>query len=147
MATDFQSEMGIDEMTKSLVSGYLRKLNVSQQLMAPPLVIRLCLLYFYDPDYFEAHGVAIQLREDNTLATARYGHSNMSVYGNMKINNAYPRAVYQWKFKIINNVKFNTAIGICSTTRFKNKWFTRCITKDSDEEFYAFGYQVLLTKK
>ena len=89
----------------------------------------------------------MQLSEDKTLAThTGCGHS-MSVYGNMKINNAYPRAVYQWKFKIINNVSFNTAIGICSSTRIKDGWFTWEIDKDSDEEFYAFGYGVLLTKK
>ena len=69
-----------------------------------------------------------------------------SVYGDFAINDDNPRGVYQWTFVIAENHS-NIAIGICTTTKYVDNWYTWKIGKDSLEEFYAFGYGRKKTKE
>ena len=162
MSVDFQLVDAIGDSDKLMISRYLQSLNKSS-FDVPPLVYNLCVLYWMQSDYLQIHGDHIHINNEDEesdvicIATVVDNHDSEfaeddmhqfleCVYGDFDINDDNPNAVYQWVFKIGKNECSNTSIGICTTTQYRNTWYTDFIDKDSEEDFYSFGYEVKFTK-
>ena len=154
MATDFEKVSSIENADGLLISSYLTSINHSQ-FDVPPIVYNLCVLYWMQSDHFAVHSDHIVVNDDDADSTAlsivvrsadlstetlmihdRFeSQHTRSVYGDFAINDDNPRGVYQWTFVIAENHS-NIAIGICTTTKYVDNWYTWKIGKDSLEEFY-----------
>ena len=143
MATDFQLIKTIDQQTKDIVFGYIRQ----TQLLIAPLIQNLCLLYYMEREYFAICGDCIEFDDEKCTAVSVI-EADRCMYGNVEVvvNQTYPM-LFRWVFEITQNDQGNTAIGICSTTKWLNRWFQHAVRLESDDTFYALGYRCKMKKR
>ena len=122
MSTDFSRLKCIEDSTKLLGHGFLRKMNVTDY-PTPKEIVYLCILYFYHLEQFGEHGEDIELSSTdetigiNNVATASTISSHFSpmrsIYGEYEIDcNQQASGTFEWMFKINSQ---QLSIGILST--------------------------------
>lgn len=168
MASDFKRKHHIENSDELLVAGYLNAIN-EFDCGVPPLVHSLCVLYWKYTDALTVCGQHITINpgqdgqylsiarlvahdssnEENmrSFAWGTVGLSGQSVYGDFDINDQEPNAVYKWTFGVLLNHDLTTAIGICTTTKYRNMPYTDAIDEHSKEEFYAMEFWHTITKR
>eukprot|EP01084_Bolivina_argentea_P128978 227882_1 len=134
MSEEFKfGEKNVDAKTKNLVFGFIR--NVMELLPdsynIPPLVMHICITFYYNPEYFDKIGHWIDISDDRLTVCNNNNFTN-TVYGRFTIDCKNNNNVYKWSF-IINKCYF-IAIGIDeSSAKWINTYFYGRTTKN-----YAF---------
>ena len=147
MSTYWQQLKKIDENTKYLVSGYIRK---EQKLIkqspytlfqnVPIFVSSLCTLYYHVTEYFNSIGKDI-LSSNNktTLMPSRSPRHSIpgTSYGNMVIPSKSD-CIYKWQigFSKIMTQRYRFTIGIASTSITTTK---QPFHRAESGEFYCFS--------
>eukprot|EP01084_Bolivina_argentea_P304824 526530_1 len=118
----------IDSKTRCIVFGFIRSIQIllAKDINVPSEIVCMCLLYYYNPEYFTTFGSHITLLENGTVAKYNITGSTVegnTVYGNVEINqNDYIKCV--WTFKIVKLLKYPTiAVGITSAKTNVNDIF------------------------
>ena len=126
----------IDEKTKFIVSGYIRKCQLLLQSKnnayynIPLLVEHICISYYWIAEYFSKYGKGIAIKMDDSCST---------LYGNIQIDH-YPM-IYKWTFKIIQNID-QMDIGIADWDgadgdHIDDRFTESCQSYNDPRRFYA----------
>ena len=130
MSSLFKKIKSINQWEKDLVIGYTKK---AQKLVKPnqiPTAISyLCLVYYYQYDYFvfggnKIDGIHINDKND-TVTVIDDGVGSSYVYGIMSISDEIP-LIYRWTFKLLNKGEefYNDlAIGISNETDSEHDYY------------------------
>ena len=128
----------IEQQIKDIVYGYIRQKNKELSLgIIPSLIKSICLLYFYESEYFLIAANGIEISEDKRTIVKR---SNVgwttTVYGNQWVE-SMTNNIIKWKFKIVNAVGEGSgiAIGIVASDDCLNKDF--CYATDRISYCYS----------
>eukprot|EP01084_Bolivina_argentea_P204012 348354_1 len=108
MAFNFDVITEVDQKTKDIVLGFIKKSNQllvnNSNFIIPEIIHFVCLLYYYQSEYFTQHGDAINIGHTNDIAkfsdNTIYESSSNTVYGKVIIDKATKYNKYIWKFKI-----------------------------------------------
>eukprot|EP01084_Bolivina_argentea_P304826 526533_1 len=117
----------IDSKTRCIVFGFIRSIQIllAKDINVPSEIVCMCLLYYYNPEYFTKHGSGITLPENRTVVYNTVGDliEGNTVYGNIEINqNDYIKCT--WTFKIIKLLRHPMiAVGITSAKTDVNEIF------------------------
>ncbi len=99
------------ESTKSVVYGYLRRIYP----LFSDLVFYICLMYYYESEYFDKCGEGHIISDDKrTVTRSVFGVWNSTVYCHKWIN-SNTNNIITWTFKIAKNEDRGIAVGICSS--------------------------------
>eukprot|EP01084_Bolivina_argentea_P308820 534089_1 len=124
-----------DQVTKSIVFGFMRSIEVMYGTNIPSEIVLICLMYYYNPEYFTKHGNHMILQHNNQTVkhdNKPYKHDDddddeyswldfydaaNTVYGNVEISECkYIKCI--WHFKIKKFIAgVNIAIGIASSDK------------------------------
>ena len=102
----------VDPWSECVVFGFIRCIEQSlSQIQSIPIeIFSMCLLYFYNPEYFTKHGDHIILKDDNKTMEHDLAPAFDTVYGNLEIDKGH-YIECSWTFEI-NKLAFDTIIGI-----------------------------------
>ena len=143
MASDFAFVKRVPQRTADAVSGFIR--SITLEVIVPPLVLNVCLLYVAQRERFGEHGESLEISEVDheemdmvqiVESKGTYG----CAYGTTDIDHVHGHLRCRWTFEVMANNNRNILIGICSTTESLNTWFARDIRVDSEEDFYVLGW-------
>ena len=110
MAFRLQDIKYVDSRTKDLMFGYLH--GIRQGAVIPDLVLNICLLFYYQREYFAfvANGCEgepnFELSNDDKTASlidGKYG----TVYGNVALN-SLAGTICNWRIKLMSNDAFRS---------------------------------------
>eukprot|EP01084_Bolivina_argentea_P295458 508677_1 len=93
----FDVSKSVDHTTRSVVFGFARSVEVLfvRGIHIPSEIVLMCLLYYYNPEYFTVHGLDMILKDNghtverNPLKSeTKYGDTTYgdTAYGNVEIN-------------------------------------------------------------
>ena len=114
------SQNMIDNQVKLLLAGFIKCIEKefeNENIIIPSVIIELCLLYFYETEYFMSIGFGIN---HDDLRRTLIMHSNYddiyrptASFGSMIIN-SMNKCIYKWKFDInLFCTDGGVTIGIC----------------------------------
>ena len=117
-----------DQGTKDLVNGYIKQYQSllpheeNSYYTIPALVIHLILSFYYNPEYFTAHGSFTTLNKECDIfeynAKEEIYHNSNSVYGNIEIVQQMYCNKFLWEFEIISIEEIIcVAIGLDSSDK------------------------------
>ena len=95
----------VDPLSQCVVFGFIRSMeqSVSTVMTIPIEIASICLLYYYNPEYFTKHGDYILLQDDKTVEhdwQCKYD----SVYGKLEINDKdYIKCSWTFEVSMENN--------------------------------------------
>eukprot|EP01084_Bolivina_argentea_P159362 277554_1 len=139
--SQFISLKEVNKATQYSVSGFLREqrhmllpLNISYYNI-PPIVMHLCVMYFYQQETFDKHGDNMILNEKQNVVQM-IDHGWNSVYGKYLIKTDKPH-LYEWTVQILERHS-DILIGIAGSNR---KWVNDdfAFQFDSNHMYYAYG--------
>eukprot|EP01083_Nonionella_stella_P001639 4678_1 len=126
MALDLKRVQSVDEKTKRIVYGFIRTSQLQGsfcKVNIPDIVQHICLLFYWQTEYFRWYGKGIQMSHDQLSINIEQGHGGWNTcYGNLEINTSnYPSCIIQYEVEF--NVKPSYgALGIASAeTKNTNK--------------------------
>jgi len=136
----------MDNWVKYLIFGYIKQIQNEQSLTNIPLLINyLCILYFYENEYFDKIGDGITVSDDKLTITQTKPFKNNwmnTTYCKNWIESASNKVI-KWKFKMnkfSGTWSHNVCIGITSTDQCQNSDFT----ESKIGTFYGFGDHIKL---
>ena len=111
----------IDQRTKDIVNGYIKTVNKSLFVSTdnpyyniPSGVLLICLIYYFDPEYFEKLGNDIKVSMDKKISThTSDGAWTNNSFGHQWIN-SQSNDIIKWTFKILQCYGHSISIGISS---------------------------------
>ena len=140
---DFTKLKGVDERSKNIVFGYLRrsqKLLTRKYMNISPLIYYICLHYYNIPEHWTINEQYINhIQLNNSRDTVEITmDERITIYGTIYTHNN-KNCVYRWDVKIINCAAGDTIyIGIDSSNKqLFNKNF--CNKKSNGNIFYAIS--------
>eukprot|EP01084_Bolivina_argentea_P219071 371624_1 len=160
VALNFDTIKNVDHTTRFIVFGFVRSVEVLfvNKIHIPSEIVLMCLLYYYNPEYFTVHGPKMILKDNGyTVESNMHSHvfTGNTAYGNVEINkDDYIKCI--WDFEITNGASggdsnHNTlAIGIAANKKNAEEMFVVewQIFLDKDDENaddvlcgYNYGYQ------
>eukprot|EP01084_Bolivina_argentea_P223569 378251_1 len=134
-----------DPTTRDIVFGFIRDIQalLSKNIIVPSEIVYMCLLYFYNVEYFTTHGSDMSIHDNGQIvkhhATGYYYDADVNdgntVYGNLEINpNDYIKCI--WIFKMIKlSTDAMIAIGLASTQANTESCFHGCWVNAADAEW------------
>ena len=154
MALNLKDVQMVDDQTKLLIYGFNRECqrNLFPQNIPyyniPPIVNHICLLFYWQKDFFKYHGENIALSDDKMTAkvsTKRNGW--VTVYGNNTFNNKlYPNMIIEYEMEI-NILPGDGAFGITSADKEKEHYTTliwnQHVNEHRHEAVYTFHNQTM----
>eukprot|EP01084_Bolivina_argentea_P204257 348798_1 len=125
----------VDSDINVLVSGYARmiqmeiKLNLNDEYKffsenIPPMINSLCILYYYQPEYFDIIGKEIKVSKDKMSISSTINVKKNTSYGSHHILSTEKQTV-RWSVKINETSTSKFVIGISSTNKCDES-FCKC---------------------
>eukprot|EP01084_Bolivina_argentea_P295459 508678_1 len=149
----FDVSKSVDHTTRSVVFGFVRSVEVlfERRIHTPSEIVLMCLLYYYNPEYFTAYGSGMTLKDNgDTVEGPQNPFVISTAYGNIEINkNDYIKCIWDFEIKKCNSTYNTMVIGIAINKRNIERVFvTEDLDEDEDEdEFeddvlcgYNYGY-------
>eukprot|EP01084_Bolivina_argentea_P236308 397372_1 len=70
-ASYFNINKNVDHRTRSVVFGFTRSVELLfvKRIYIPSEIVLICLLYYYNPEYFTVHGPALILKDNGHTVT------------------------------------------------------------------------------
>ena len=102
----------VDPVSQCIVFGFIRCIeqSLSKMRSIPMEIFSMCLLYYYNPEYFTNHGDYISLKNGDKTMEHNSDNEYDTVYGNLEINDKdYIKC--SWTFQI-NKLNDNLVMGI-----------------------------------
>ena len=123
MTLNFEDLKIIDERTKDLVKGYIRK-SVNEDSIIPSLVASICILFYHLREFFSICGDNMVISDCFTKLTTKVDElvGPASCYGIVPINPKMT-CIYSWEFKRICTNSRRALIGIASDKSILNETF------------------------
>lgn len=121
----------INQTDKDVTFGYMRRAQKSYKCLNIPIALsHICLLYFYQFDYFAECGLNMKINEGKDIVTNTGGDGSTG-YGALHIaNDPYSSAfIYQWQFAVLpykkTTIQGFVAIGIAdhNYTNLGKEWY------------------------
>eukprot|EP01084_Bolivina_argentea_P070957 129041_1 len=139
----------VDSKTQSIVYGFIQRIEamLHRTMIIPFEIVSICLLYYFNPEYFTIHGKNITLLDKNQAIKGGKSSAGINLfgtaYGNVEINtNNLVNCI--WTFEInkhhINDI---IGIGISSSKKLKPNEYRFYKGRDTRingidiEEFFA----------
>eukprot|EP01084_Bolivina_argentea_P271813 462582_1 len=117
----------------------------------------MCLLYYWNPEYFTVHGSKMILKDNrHTVETNSASFVENTAYGNIEINkNDYIKCIWDFEIQKRGNATYNTnVIGIATNKKntewmFVVDWLMSLSDDDDDDDDvlcgYNYGYHIYQT--
>eukprot|EP01084_Bolivina_argentea_P226777 383021_1 len=153
MATHFGRIKNVDQTTQHIVSGFIRSTEMlfTRNLNIPPEIALMCLLYYYNPEYFTVHGSNMILKHNGQTVESNYYSSKnkfeSTAYGNLEINaKDYIKCIWNFEIKKQNEnvaIAIGIAINKCIIDEIfvdPDAWLTFENDDMEEETHYNYGY-------
>ena len=117
---------------KYLISGYNKRIVNNSSVIIAPLIQSLCLLYYYQMDYFEKAHENYKISQDKLTVTLERGGGSWNTWAvcNEWIN-SMSNAIIKWTFHIQQPTKSGSGICFALTSK-DNGVFFRYASSDGD---------------
>ena len=128
---------GVYKTTELLVSGYLRQHEISLSQIIPPLVVHICLMFHWIPEYFDIISKYVKVSDDKLRIKliSKTTKNQNTTFGAMRIPSTDTR-IYLWTFKILHKKGDDIIIGISNGSNNNQPFHFR----DRGKQTFNYGY-------
>eukprot|EP01084_Bolivina_argentea_P213110 362068_1 len=132
----------VDDRTKCIVFGFVR----SVELYIPSEIVLMCLLYYYNGEYFTVYGSEMTLKDNgDTIEGSQNLFVENTAYGKKEINkNDYIKCIWDFEIKKCNSTYNTMVIGIAINKRSIEEWFIVMapseVMEDESNVFCGYNY-------
>ena len=131
----YESLKLVDTQTEYMVHGFVHQIEHQHTLSnnIPLEIIKLCLLFFFNTEYFEGSSYCIEIsgEQKDTITKDHNGHDNVNniAYGSNWIPST-SECIYKWTIEIINNHSNNNGIVIGIIGKIPSDVNHKCFAED-----------------